>query len=78
MNILILLLSFLGASLAANEIEHPKDEFFVFHDHYFIKFEGGQIVHDPDCPCEHRRIGYAHKQDNEYWYIELDRVKDPF
>lgn len=73
MNILIVLLMLLGASLESKLLEYPEGDYFLFNHHWFIQFERDQIVHDPDCPCQEKMVGFARKRSDDFWYLQMQK-----
>lgn len=56
-------------------MERPLVKRFNYELHSYLCFNGSQIIHDPDCPCDTRFSGYAVLPDGKTTYIEL--VKSP-
>jgi len=46
-----------------------------YENHNYICFNNKFFVHDPDCGCTDRYVGYLEKRDHDAWIVHLYRRK---
>jgi len=58
-------------------MENPTTEYFFHHGHQYLVFNKTQIIHDPDCPCQHYIKWMSYNEKNQTYKIKVSPASIP-